>query len=178
MSDLTARLLRACTLGPGFKTGVTGVTGVTKPTVTPNFPSDYNRYAGYAPATPGSECRPIGVSQHVTNAPRQGCDPADWRAYFDRRASHYEHGANIRRVEAEQLALNDAIQQWVSGNPAPASHPRSGCVHCGLGDNPSDRLLPALTLDGHTWVHDQCWEDWRAERRRAAEVSLRDLGVP
>jgi hypothetical protein len=35
-----------------------------------------------------------------------------------------------------------------------------------------------LTVGGHVWVHDQCWEAWRANRHKRAAGALRRLGLP
>jgi len=102
---------------------------------------------------------------------------ADWQAYFDERAGIREHDGSLPRAEAERLALEDATAQWLRLNPAPASDPRYGCVHCGLGEQPGNTFLPVLAPGGHTWVHDACWERWRAVRVQQAWIELEKAGL-
>jgi hypothetical protein len=59
----------------------------------------------------------------------EGWGPEDWRAYFDERAGIREHDGKLARDEAERLAFEDTISQWLCRHPAAATLPEQGCVH-------------------------------------------------
>ncbi len=104
-------------------------------------------------------------------------DAADWEAYFDERAAVREYDGGLPRGEAEQLAFEDTVTQWLCLHPAPASNPQEGCVHCGAGDQPGNTLIAVLAAEGFVWVHDGCWKGWQADRRRQASMALQRLGL-
>ncbi|MBQ0820241.1 hypothetical protein KBI52_08460 [Microvirga sp. HBU67558] len=108
---------------------------------------------------------------------RQCWHAEDWQAYFDERAAIREHDGGLPRVEAEHLALEETITQWLRLNPDPASDPRCGCVHCGLPEQPGNSLLPVLALGGQAWVHDWCWAPWMAALRDEARDALLSAGI-
>jgi hypothetical protein len=174
MSDLRTRVLRACTLAPG---GVTGVTHVTAPSVTPKKLSSYNGYAGYAFEGQVRRNDAPGVGKGVTARDEPVWDTADWQAYCDERAAVREYDGGLPRGEAERLAYEDTVTQWLCLHPAPASDPRDGCSHCGADERPSDGLVAVLAAGGHRWVHDTCWRDWQAQRRNQASMALQQLGL-
>jgi hypothetical protein len=100
---------------------------------------------------------------------------ADWQAYFDERAGVREHDGRLPRAEAERLAFEDAVAHWLRLNPASASNPRHGCIHCGRSDDTGNTLLPVLAPDGHVWVHNGCWEAWHSARTRLARLQLKEV---
>jgi hypothetical protein len=114
----------------------------------------------------------------TSSGPGEIWDAGDWQAYVDERAAIREHDGGLRRRDAERLAFEDAITHWLCLHPAASSDPHQGCVHCGVGDRSGNTLLPMLAPGGHVWVHDRCWESWRASRRYEAQEALRRLGVP
>jgi len=101
----------------------------------------------------------------------------DWCAYFDERAAIREHDGEVSWAEAERLALEDTITQWLRVNPDPASDPRCDCVHCGLPEQPGNPLLPVLVRDGQAWVHDWCWARWMDGLREEARDVLMSAGI-
>ncbi len=104
-------------------------------------------------------------------------DADDYQAFFDERAGVLEFEAGLACVEAERRAFSEIAQQWLSQNPAPATFPRGGCVHCLDDDQRGNPLLPVLAAGGHTFLHDRCLDAWRTFRREQAETALRQLGV-
>jgi hypothetical protein len=104
-------------------------------------------------------------------------DVGDYQAFFDERAAILEFEAGLAHVEAERRAFSGTAQQWLSQNPAPATHPRGGCVHCLDDDQRGNPLIPVLTAGGHTFLHDRGWDAWRTFRREQAETALRQMGV-
>jgi hypothetical protein len=49
-----------------------------------------------------------------------------------------------------------------------ATHPDTPpdrCAHCGQREEPGAILLPIGWGGRHTWLHNGCWEAWRARRR-------------
>src|SRR5215207_854624 len=104
--------------------------------------------------------------------PDAGWKPEDWRAYLDERAGIREHDGKLPRVEAERLAFEDTISQWLCRHPLPARLSEQGCVHCHGLHREADPLLPFLASGGHTWVHDRCHAKWLAHRREQARRDL------
>jgi hypothetical protein len=102
---------------------------------------------------------------------------AEWQAYYDERAAIREHDGRLFRAEAERLALEDTVTQWLCLHPAPATSPDRGCIRCGVKDELANPLLAVLTVGGSVWVHDRCLEPWRADRRHQAMEGLRQLGL-
>jgi hypothetical protein len=88
------------------------------------------------------------------------------------------HVATIMRVrglprsEAEQLSFeNTLIDHLNATRPDPLS---DRCAYCG---RPSESLLPIGVGERHTWLHQACWEQWRADRRAKAIAELAEAGV-
>lgn len=104
--------------------------------------------------------------------PDEGWKTEDWRAYFDERAGIREHDGKLPRVEAERLAFEDTISQWLCRHPPPSTAFEQGCVHCDRRKTEADPLLPFLASGGHTWVHDRCHAEWLAHRREQARRDL------
>ena len=110
--------------------------------------------------------------------PDAGWGPEDWRAYFDERAGIREHDGKLPREEAECLAFEDTISQWLCRHPPIATAPEQGCVHCRACDREANPLLPVLASGGHTWVHDRCHAEWLAQRRGQARRELHRVVGP
>jgi hypothetical protein len=51
------------------------------------------------------------------------------------------------------------------------------CAHCGRDETPDAILLPIGVGGRHAWLHQDCWEPWRARRRARAIVELAEAGV-
>jgi hypothetical protein len=108
---------------------------------------------------------------------RRAWGAEDWRAYFEERAAIRENDGEVSWAEAERLALEDTITQWLRLNPDPATDPRCGCVHCGLPDQTGNPLVPVLAQDGQAWVHDWCWARWTDALREEARNVLMSAGI-
>jgi hypothetical protein len=121
--------------------------------------------------------KPEILSLLSTTSENSRWDAADWQAYGDERAAVREHDGGLLRGEAERLAFEDTVAQWLCLHPAPASDPQEGCAHCGGREWPGNSLLAVLAAGGHLWVHDTCWRDWQAHRRRQASMALQRLGL-
>src|SRR5215218_1555935 len=162
--DDRQRLLQ---LARGQDRGVTGVTGVTSPPPAAHL---------VTPVTPVTPARTAPAA----------CDRAElaggwslkaWWMWFEERAAIREFDGGFSRSEAERLALEDAVAHWLRLNPAPASNPRSGCAYCQCAEQLSNALIPLVTTGGHIWIHDRCWDAWRASRRTEAATALRRIGL-
>ncbi len=84
----------------------------------------------------------------------------------------------MSRDDAERLAFECCVVEWLWRNPPPASGPQR-CAHCGqpLGE-PGRDGLPYLPGDGgHTWLHSGCHGDWTDRRRTEAVAALAILGL-
>ena len=102
-------------------------------------------------------------------------DAAGWQALYDERAGIREFDGELPRPEAERLALDDTVSQWLTQHPPPATDDSDGCVHCGaaLGEDG----VPVLAGGAHTWLHSACHPPWLAKRRAEAERALAAIGA-
>jgi hypothetical protein len=60
------------------------------------------------------------------------------------------------------------------------THPNTDPTRCALSgkaETPDATLLPIGVGERHAWLHPDCWEAWRAQRRVKAEDDLARLGV-
>jgi hypothetical protein len=73
-------------------------------------------------------------------------------------------------------AFEHVATEWLDAHwPGPT--PASRCAHCGLPElHGGDPVLPIGVRD-HVWIHRNCWEPWRAERRRTAQEALQSSGL-
>jgi hypothetical protein len=130
-------------------------------------------------AKAAKSARHLSSFSKFSRAPASGCDswtPADWHAYFEERAAIREYDGGLSRSDAEHVAFDDAVAQWLSAHPIPASPPER-CVQCGGGHRTYDELLPVLASGGHVWVHNKCWTDWYVARRQEAATALKGIGL-
>jgi hypothetical protein len=99
----------------------------------------------------------------------------DWRAHFDERAAIAEHDGGLPRPEAERLAFEVCVVEWLNRN-----HIRSSpdcCYWCG-GTERDDVLLPfGVASAGHAWVHSRCWRAWHEARKAEAVADLTAMGI-
>ncbi len=100
----------------------------------------------------------------------------DWRAHFDERAGVAEHGGGLARVKAERQAFECCVVEWLNRNP---QHSDSGrCGWCGKPDRNGHAVIPFGTEShGHTWLHPECWSDWRQDQRERAQQALAAMGL-
>jgi hypothetical protein len=108
--------------------------------------------------------------------PASGEAAQDWRDWFEERAAIAEHDGELSRAEAEALAFECCIVQWMNLNPPPENDPER-CIECG---DPMDDLaaLPFLIGDGgHVWMHSGCHTPWMRHRRVEASDALGRMGI-
>ena len=103
----------------------------------------------------------------------------DWRVFYDERAGIAEFNGEQTRADAEAMAFECCVMEWLWRNP-PLASGAERCAHCGkpLGE-PGRGGLAYLTAAGaHTWPHSGCHGDWTARRRAEAVAALAILGLP
>jgi hypothetical protein len=100
----------------------------------------------------------------------------DWQAFFDERAGIAEHDGDRSRQQAEALAFEHCVVEWLMRHPV-RSMP--GCCHgCGRSDEHAGIVLPFGTeANGHAWLHPDCWPTWYAERKAEAIADLAAKGI-
>jgi hypothetical protein len=123
-----------------------------------------------------------GLAQHkagvltLLRPGRDGWSAEDWRAFFDERAGIAEFGGGLPRAEAEALAFDCCVVEWLNRNPAWSESGR--CLQCRRGADPGNPLLPFGTEPGsHAWLHGACWPAWHRARRDEAIATLRAMGI-
>jgi len=123
-----------------------------------------------------------GLAQHkagvltLLRPGRDGWSAADWCAFFDERAGIAEFDGGLPRAEAEALAFERCVVEWLNRNPAWSE--LGYCLKCGREDRPGDPLLPFGTEPGsHAWLHGTCWPAWHRARQDEAIAALRAMGI-
>lgn len=102
---------------------------------------------------------------------RDGWSGEDWRAFFDERAGIAEFDGGLPRPEAEALAFECCVGEWLNRNPV--NSPPSCCHGCGETKHAHDPLLPFGTEPtGKVWLHARCWPHWHASRKAEAVAAL------
>jgi hypothetical protein len=100
----------------------------------------------------------------------------DWRAYFDKRSGIAASRDGLPRSEAEALAFDCCVIEWLNQHPAPSAPGR--CAWCGKAELPGAVVLPFGTEPGtHTWLHAECWPAWHQARRADAIAALSAMGI-
>ena len=112
------------------------------------------------------------VGQVVPSPERDGDWGAeDWRAYYDERAAISEHDSGIDRPDAEAIALNATITEYLNRNPDPSAP--GACSYCGRAEDGGCSIVPFLAGDNaSTWLHQTCWPQWQQDRVDKARQSL------
>jgi hypothetical protein len=100
----------------------------------------------------------------------------DWEAFFDERAGIREHDGGLPREQAEALAFDDSVVEWLLRHPV-QSKP-GFCLGCGRGDEHAGIVVPFGTeASGHVWLHSDCWPAWHAARKAEAAAALSVMGI-
>ncbi len=100
----------------------------------------------------------------------------DWRVFYDERVGIAEFDGGQPRADAEALAFESCIVEWLNRNPAPSDPER--CAWCGEPDVSGSAVLPfGAKQYEHTWLHSSCWSAWYAHRREQAIEALAALGI-
>jgi hypothetical protein len=101
---------------------------------------------------------------------------ADWNAFFDERAGIREHDGGLPREQAEALAFDDSVVEWLLRHPVQSSP--GLCFGCGRGDEHAGIVVPfGMEASGHVWLHSDCWPAWHAARKTEAVAALRTMGI-
>ena len=112
----------------------------------------------------------------LLTAPESDWTAEDWRAFFDKRAGIAEFDGRQTRPDAEALAFECCIIEWLSRHPEHSDPGR--CAWCGKPDRDGHVVVPFGTrCHGHTWLHPGCWNDWSQDRRGKAQEALRRHGI-
>jgi hypothetical protein len=134
----------------------------------------------------GSGAAVVGAGTNITGptpiiAPRrpQGDEwhTEDWLGLYDEKAaiSEFDHG--LSRQEAEELAREHCIAEWLYRHPI-SSKADDGCLICGATDQPNHPLLPiGIAGAGQAWLHIGCSTVWSAARKAEAIAALAAIGI-
>jgi hypothetical protein len=101
--------------------------------------------------------------------------PNVWLAFFDERAGFAEFHQGLPRQDAEALALEHCVVDWLNRNPVRS--PPGQCVWCGRPETAGATVVPFGVGAHHTWLHHQCWPAWLAHRRGTASLALAAAGI-
>ena len=100
----------------------------------------------------------------------------EWRAFCDERAAIAEFDGGLSRKEAEALAYDCCVTEWLNRHPIRSSPDR--CLWCGHAEGSHGPLAPIGTdVAGHAWLHHRCWEDWHVRRKIEATDALAAMGI-
>lgn len=98
-------------------------------------------------------------------------DAEDWQVFYDERAAIRKYAGGLPRAEAETLAHEDCITEWLIQHPERSDSDR--CVWCGGLDQAAWPLVPCGAEDqGHVWLHPFCWAPWFERRKKEAAAAL------
>ena len=105
-----------------------------------------------------------------------GWTAEDWQAFYDERAGLAEFDNGTSRTQAERVAYDRCIVEWLHRNPVRSTP--GMCDRCGGRERHGTPILPfGVAPAGHTWLHGECWRPWYDERRRQARAALSLLGI-
>ena len=120
----------------------------------------------------GSDDR-SGIKTFQDNEPWSG---EDYAAFFDERAAIAEFDGGLSRPEAEALAFECCVVEWLNRNLvcSPSDH----CLGCGEAEQTNDLLLPfGAHANGHAWLHEGCWSEWCQGRKAQAVAALLSMRI-
>ena len=99
-----------------------------------------------------------------------------WQAFFDERAGIAEFDGSQTRADAEALAFECCLVEWLDRHPERSNAGR--CARCGKPDRDRHAVVPfGSESHGHTWLHPDCWTDWIQDRRGRAQQALAAMGL-
>ena len=100
----------------------------------------------------------------------------DWRVFHEERAGIAESDGGQTRAEAEALAFDCCIVEWLNRHPELSDPGR--CARCGKPDRDGHAVVPFGTEShGHIWLHPECWNDWSQDQRQKAQEALSPMGL-
>ena len=95
----------------------------------------------------------------------------DWKAFFDERAGIAEFDGGQSREQAEAMAFESCVVEWMNRHPCRTDPGR--CAACGKPYREGHAVIPFGTEShGDTWLHSECWNEWCENRRRSAQQAL------
>jgi hypothetical protein len=101
---------------------------------------------------------------------------ADWEAFFHERAGIAEYDGGLRRPEAEELAFEQCVVEWLMRHSV-RSNPGT-CLRCGRVEDEGGMVLPfGIEASGHAWLHFDCWPAWYSQRKAIAIAALAAMGI-
>jgi hypothetical protein len=105
-----------------------------------------------------------------------GWTVADWQAFFDERAGIAEYDGGLSRHEAEAVAFEHCVEEWLRRHPVQSS-PRV-CLGCGGVEDERGIVVPFGTeTSGYAWLHSDCWPAWHNARKTEAMAVLTSMGI-
>lgn len=110
----------------------------------------------------------------ILHPAKDGWSAEDWRLFFEERAAIAEFDGGLPRAKAEAQAFECCVVTWLDRNPAPSSLGR--CAWCGRSESHAP-VVPFGTEPG-TWLHRECWSEWRKMRPFQAKEALDSNGYP
>ena len=120
-----------------------------------------------------------GLSRHkaeivaILRPNKDGWSAEDWRLFFEERAAIAEIKGGLPRAKAEAQAFECCVVTWLDRNPAPSAPGR--CAWCGRSESHAP-VVPFGTEPG-TWLHRECWSEWRKMRPFQAKEALTRMGI-
>lgn len=100
----------------------------------------------------------------------------DWRVFYEERVGIAEFDGGQTRAEAEALAFECCLVEWLNRHPNRSDPGR--CAWCEKPDRDGHAVVPFGTdSHGHTWLHPECWNDWSQDRRERAQQALAAMGL-
>jgi hypothetical protein len=97
------------------------------------------------------------------------------RQAFEAKVARIMRIRGLPRSKAETAAFQIALIDRL--NSTHPDMPSDRCAYCSRSETPDAILLPIGVSERHAWLHDRCWEAWRARRREAAIRELAAMGV-
>ena len=112
----------------------------------------------------------------LLTAPEGDWTVEDWRVFYDERAGIAEFDGARTRADAEAVAFECCIVEWLDRHPEHSDPGR--CAWCEKPDRDGHAVvLFGTESHAHTWLHPECWNDWRQDRRERAQRALVAIGL-
>jgi hypothetical protein len=78
-------------------------------------------------------------------------------------------------AESGQEAFRGLVVAY-SNETFPRHCDSNRCAHCRVAETPDVPLIP-LGVGPHAWLHPNCWDAWRKDRRKSAIEDLAAMGI-
>ena len=112
----------------------------------------------------------------LLTAPESDWSAEEWQTFFDERAGIAEFDGEQTRADAEALAFEFCVVEWLIRDPE-RSDPGC-CAWCNKPDRGGHAVVPfGAESNGHTWLHPECWTHWHEDQRDRARVALAAMGL-